>query len=143
MNKYLFRGLTENKKWVYGDLSHQKFWSKIFTIISCYNEEIDNYEEYIVEAETVGMCSGVADKHGKPIFDGDIVRYKEIEQFYDDDHPLESAELIVDRTKIVTFADGKFEPLPIISYCEDPWYNSGACDFEVIGTMFDVVINNG
>ena len=143
MNKYLFRGLTEDKKWVYGDLSHRKVWSDIVTIISCYDEEFDNYTEYIVEAETAGMCSGVADKHGKPIFDGDIVTYKEIEQFYDDDHPLESAELIVERNRIVTFADGKFEPLPIISYCEDPWYNSGACDFEVIGTIFDGVINNG
>lgn len=143
MNKYLFRGLTEDKKWVYGDLSHRRVWSDTVTIISCYDEELDNYEEYIVEAETVGMCSGVADKHGKPIFDGDIVTYKEIYRF-EEDCSLESAEEIVERTRMVTFADGKFSPMPHFNFCnEDYWHNSGACDFEIIGTMFDGVINNG
>ena len=71
-NRYIFRGKRkDNGKWREGYLyiTHNNEYE-----IGKYDEEV-NIERmtYIVIPETVGQCTGLEDKNGKLIFEGDIV----------------------------------------------------------------------
>lgn len=72
-NRYIFRGKRkDNNEWVEGYLyiTYNNEYE-----IGKYDEEI-NIERmtYIVIPETVGQCTGLEDKNGKLMFEGDVVR---------------------------------------------------------------------
>ena len=128
MREILFRGKPKNLKaygWVYGQLLyHSEEMSKI------YSDEIDSPVGVI--PDTVGQFTGLTDKNGKKIFEGDIVRILGNQDVDDWKN--------VDYAALIAFIDGGF--CAIDGTVEEHAFRRYALsrlDFslEVIGNIYD------
>ena len=130
-DRYLFRGKTEiSERWVVGDLVQ---WSGDDMCI-CEEDNSTEKKQYAVIPETVGQYTGLKDKNGNKIFEGDIVKYKYSSSFISN---IEDGEYITEEIKTVKFCDGRFYPIPFVEDCADSYYSYGLFDFEVIGNIHD------
>lgn len=128
MREILFRGKKKNGKWTYGDLLHGNGY------IVIGNNDISR--------DTVGQFTGLTDKNGKKIFEGDIVRLTE--DFDDYSIPDRSVLGVVhigeypndDTTVYGCYI--KWQQERFLYRC-DLWYwiNDNPDPFEVIGNIYD------
>lgn len=126
MREILFRGKrTDNGKWVYGDLIDVKFiFDKNYDGYDSpyYDDELGIIDGHLLEVipETVGQYTGLTDKNGKKIFEGDIVLIGERRR------PVE-----------IVFKNGRFGYL-----CNDTCITVQYKNPEVIGNIFDKECND-
>lgn len=133
-----FRGLrTDGKGWVYGMLFHN---NKIVTETVSYESPLVEkgspcykYEYINIIPETVGQFTGLHDKNGKEIYEGDIVSYKHTIQNYDDDDILNPRHYKTPQYETKIFkSDVKYRYNSFIIMDDSKWN-----DLEVIGNIYE------
>ena len=125
----LFRGKrADNGEWIEGYFLPGNERQSLRPCIFVYHPETQNFECFDIDIDTLGEYTGLTDKNGTRIFEGDIVRYENYEPFYDRSY--------LTKDKVV-FADGEFTPIPKQYNCEDDYYSYEFRNFEVIGNIYD------
>ena len=121
MREILFRGKrADNGEWVYGSLITERnmFDGNLMTM---HIQDIEEpYDDNLIDDETVGQFTGLTDKNGTKIFEGDIIR--------DADGDVMIVKWL---TEGATFV---LEPKPYVSV---HFYSTLPSEIEVIGNIHD------
>ena len=140
MREILFRGKrTDNDEWVYGSFCMDAVEQKnglcgVDGFIRRYDFAKGKMQMHEVDRESVSQFTGLTDKNGKRIFDGDILHIVSYTCDYDFKTSVGAkygytSGLYVDGD----FNDGDFTE---IGFAFDYWSNEDA-EVEVIGNIYD------
>lgn len=117
--------MTPISKWVYGVPTPILGYPDLFTAWNVFNGE---YEELTVITETIGQYTGLTDKNGTKIFEGDILQYDDGDEY---DESEKAVVVWMDSGFWLEYHNGQTEP-----WYEQDW-GYGNVYFEVIGNIHD------
>ena len=81
--------------------------------------------------------TGLLDKNGKEIYEGDIVIYETLHGFSCDEEDWRSQGTKVSSPSVVEFEDGEFWPREYAQLVDDGYYSHRWFNFEVIGNIYE------
>ena len=130
MREILFHGKrADSGEWVEGDLLQIKYYNK--PIIECkIMPQTPVSSAYPVLPETVGQFTGLTDKNGVRIFEGDICRFKRFNDIHVGEivFNVTTASFVMRYQSIVGAYGEKATQKMLLSVCDD---------IEVIGNIHD------
>ena len=128
MREILFRGKSkvQGSEWLYGDVLIYENSAQIWEAIN------NRKHNSVVSLETVGQYTGLTDKNGKKIFEGDIGRYKQTDGAKINGKPIICIGKVVYNEKTASFAVDSKDEIGAKNYDYFP-----IKDFEIIGNIHD------
>ena len=129
MREILFHGKrTDNGEWIEGDVLQTKYHSGHIEYQIMPQTPISS--AYPVLPETVGQYTGLTDKNGKRIFEGDICRFKRFNDIHVGEivFNVTTASFVMRYQSIVGAYGEKATQKMLLSVCDD---------IEVIGNIHD------
>ena len=129
MREILFHGKrTDNGEWIEGDVLQTKYHSGHIEYQIMPQTPISS--AYPVLPETVGQYTGLSDKNGKRIFEGDICRFKRFNDIHVGEivFNVTTASFVMRYQSIVGAYGEKATQKMLLSVCDD---------IEVIGNIHD------
>ena len=126
MRKILFKGKRiDNGRWIYGSPIFQDG----YVLIRFWNSEEFEFEEHLIAPESVSEYTGLTDKNGNKIFEGDIVKHHR-SLWGADNSDIGTIQWCQKTCKF--YRTSKFDTVHIVEIWEDT-----AQEYEVIGNIHD------
>ena len=128
IRQIIFRGYNlKNQKWLYGYYLVNR--GQHFICPEGIQNPLASWEDFVVEEESVGQCTGLKDKNGKEIWEGDIVGFP-ISLFYeldDDDDEFVTAKISFTYGSFAVIYRGGLEKIFLQDLCDE---------IEVVGNTY-------
>ena len=127
MRTIRFRGKDSNGNWHYGDLEHSPI-GKFCRIHEYRNNGLYKWHAD-VDPETVGQFTGMLDKNGREIYEGDIIK---IVEKFDDENVYSGDGVVCFEEGIYKLQNGKH-----FAYLGWLMHNDDITKLEVVGNIHD------